>query len=44
MKKWKQKRESQELYDEPGVVGSLGGVAPYTKAQRISIAQGKKEL
>ena len=33
-----------DLYDEPGVVGSLGGVAPYAKAQKISIAQGKKEL
>ena len=33
-----------DLYDEPGVVGSLGGVAAYAKAQKISIAQGKKEL
>ena len=33
-----------DLYEEPGVVGSLGGVAPYAKAQKISIAQGKKEL
>ena len=37
-------RGSHDLYDEPGVVGSLGGVAPYPKAQKISIAQGKKEL
>ena len=37
-------RRSQDLYDEPGVLGSLGGVAPYAKAQKISIAQGKKEL
>ena len=33
-----------DLYDDPGVVGSLGGVAPYVKAQKISIAQGKREL
>ena len=32
------------MYDEPGVIGSLGGVAPYAKAQKISIFQGKKEL
>ena len=37
-------RGSHDLYDEPGVVGSLGGVAPYPKAQKISIAQGKKEI
>ena len=33
-------RGSHDLYDEPGVVGSLDGVAPYSKAQEISIAQG----
>ena len=32
------------MYDEPGVVGSLGGVAPYAKAQKISIAQVKKGI
>ena len=37
-------RGSHDLYDEPGVVGSLGGVAPYAKAQKISIAQVKKEF
>ena len=37
-------RISHDLYDEPGVLGSLGGVAPYAKAQKISIAQDKKEL
>ena len=37
-------RGSHDLYDEPGVIGSLGGVAPYAKAQKISIFQGKKEL
>ena len=37
-------RRSHDLYDEPGVVGSLGGVAPYAKAQKISIAQVKKEF
>ena len=37
-------RGSHDLYDEPGVVGSLGGVAPYAKVQKISIARGKKEL
>ena len=34
-----------DLYDEPGVVGSLGGVAPYAKAQNPNpTAQDKKEL
>ena len=37
-------RGSHDLYDEPGVIGSLGGVAPYAKAQKISIFHGKKEL
>ena len=37
-------RGSHDLYDEPGVVGSLGGVAPYAKAQKISIAQVKKGI
>ena len=37
-------RGSHDLYDEPGVVGSSGGVAPYAEAQKISIAQDKKEL
>ena len=32
------------MYDKPGVIGSFGGVAPYAKAQKISIFQGKKEL
>ena len=27
-------RGSHDLYDEPGVVGSLGGVAPYAEAQK----------
>ena len=36
-------RGSHDLY-EPGVIGSLGGVASYAKAQKISIFQGKKEL
>ena len=37
-------RGSHYLYDEPGVVGSLGGMAPDAKAQKISIVQAKKEL
>ena len=37
-------RGSHDLYDEPGVIGSLGGVAPYAKAQKISIFQGKKRI
>ena len=37
-------RGSHDLYDEPGVVGRLGSVAPYAKAQKISNAQAKKEL
>ena len=27
-------RGSNDFYDEPGVVGSLGDVAPYAKAQK----------
>ena len=42
-KKKKKERGSHDLYDEPGV-GSLGGVAPYAKAQKMSISQGKKLL
>ena len=32
------------MYDKSGVVGSLDGVAPYAKAQKISNGQAKKEL
>ena len=42
-KKKTKERGSHDLYDEPGV-GSLGGVAPYAKAQKMSISQGKKLL
>ena len=37
-------RGSHDLYNEPGVVGRLGGVVPCAKAQKISNAQAKKEL
>ena len=31
-------------YESPEHVGSLGGVQPYAKAQKISLSQAKKEL
>ena len=37
-------RGSHDLYDKSSVVGSLDGVAPYAKAQKISNGQAKKEF
>ena len=39
-------RGSNDFYDEPGVVGSLGDVAPYAKAQKnhLYVNLGRKLL
>ena len=37
-------RGSHDFYDKSGIVGSLGGVALYAKAQKISNGQAKKEF
>ncbi|PFX25068.1 Uncharacterized protein F54H12.2 [Stylophora pistillata] len=39
----KTKTERHE-YESPGHIGSLGGIQPYAKAQKIPLSQAKKEL
>ena len=41
MSKTKTKRHE---YESPGQIGSLGGIHPYAKAQKIPLSQAKKEL
>ena len=40
---FKTKTECVE-YESPGHIGSLEGIQPYAKAQKISLSQAKKEL
>ncbi|PFX14750.1 hypothetical protein AWC38_SpisGene21070 [Stylophora pistillata] len=37
-------KTERDEYESPGHIGSLGGIQPYAKSQRIPLSQAKKEL